>query len=120
MKEPPPGYMSDIQGRINVFTTNLHPLILLLGIIKGSSDRVYWKVLFVRLSSAHVFCVCSAHSAYVQWVDYKLFVCGWVGEVGMMMKGVITVDRSDKLVWLALTDLCVCVCVWLCTCRVRL
>lgn len=38
MKEPPPGYMSDIQGKINVFIANLHPLILLLGIIKGFSD----------------------------------------------------------------------------------
>lgn len=38
MKEPPPGYMSDIQGKINVFTANLHPLTPLLGIIKGFAD----------------------------------------------------------------------------------
>lgn len=38
MKEPSPAYMSDIQGKINVFTANLHPLILFLGIIKGFSD----------------------------------------------------------------------------------
>lgn len=56
MKEPPPGYMSDIQEKINVFTANLHPLILLPGIIKGFSDCL--KVLSVCVCVFSVYTIC--------------------------------------------------------------
>lgn len=83
MKELPPGYMSDIQGKINVFTANLHPLILLLGIIKGFSDTI------LGLFESPV-CQCVCVRAYmrflcaffvcVMFLHYMLFVCGRGGD----------------------------------------
>lgn len=120
MKEPPPGYMSDIQGKINVFTANLHPLILLLGIIKGFSDTtvsVFGLLESVPVSAffPYVRCICEVHMFGVYTI-----CCLCVGVVGIG-KGVITVDSFDKLVWPALTGfalncvcVCVCGCVWMC------
>lgn len=82
MKEPPPGYMPDIQGKINVFTANLHPLILLPGIIKGFSDTT----VSVRPVEKSCVCVCVLVSVLfcsmlgVQCAHYTLFVCGRGGD----------------------------------------
>ena len=86
MKEPIPRYMSDIQEKINVFTVNLHPLIMLLSIIKGSSDTTVCAVrpaskslcLLVRVGFI------SACSTCAQSAHYMLFVCvcGWGGDRG--------------------------------------
>ncbi len=89
MKEPPPGYMSDIQGKINVFTANLHPLILLLDIIKGFSDTsVSASGLLESLVCQSVCeCVpecilslCVVHTLYFGCVCVSVCVCGWGGD----------------------------------------
>lgn len=119
MKEPPPGYMSDIQGKINVFAANLHPLILLLGIIKGFSDTTVSALGLLESLVCQCVCVCahvliSVFSFCVWYICLVVYTicCFYVGGVGIG-KGVITVDSFDKLVRPALTGLalnCVCMC----------
>lgn len=88
--------MSDIQEEINVFTANLHPLILFLGIMEGFSGnresalQAGFKVSFVSMCTFAYLHIVYMFSLYTRCC----FCVGWVG----IRKGVITVDCFDKLV----------------------
>lgn len=79
--------MSDIQGKINVFIANMHPLILLLGIIKGFSDTTvqYLRSGFLESLVRQRVCVLVNVCTHYIWCVYThtvccLVVCGRSGD----------------------------------------